>query len=256
MKIYPVFLLMIAASTLRADIPAGWSTDYPGTLSAAASKQRPALVFFTASWCGPCKLMSRVTLADARVQQGIAGIEHVAVDIDAHPDLASKYGVNAVPTFVMLSAGEDEVERTTGYEATGDFMQWLTAGVAEAQDVMIRKAVAKKDLGDVDQLLVSTGSDSLQEAAVKLFDLCDERDAAIVKEAAERLKAIASRAPSVLLDGLDDARLATRIQVANVLGAKIGDLFDVDPWSDAATREKKIRAWRQQLAGGAGKPGG
>jgi hypothetical protein len=33
---------------------------------------------------------------------------------------------------------------------------------------------------------------------------------------------------------------ATRIQAANALHYKIGDAFDVDPWSDAATREKRI----------------
>ena len=39
--------------------PTDWSTNYDATLAAAATNQQPALVYFTASWCGPCKLMTR-----------------------------------------------------------------------------------------------------------------------------------------------------------------------------------------------------
>ena len=233
---------------IRAETPAGWSTDYAGTMAAAESSQRPALVYFSASWCGPCKLMARTTLSDPAVQRAVSGVEHVTVDMDEHPDIASKYGVEAVPTFILLSSADEEVDRTTGFLAAGDFMQWLAGGISEAKEVMVRRALSKKSIADVDGLLVSTGTDSMQRAAAKLFDLCDERDAAIVKVAADRLKTIANGNASALLDGLDDPRLATRIQVANVLQFKIGDSFDVDPWSDAATRVRKVRAWRTQLA--------
>jgi len=53
-----------------------------------------------------------------------------------------------------------------------------------------------------------------------------------------------------LLDGLNDPRLATRIQVANALHFKIGDGFDVDPWSDVANRQKGVLVWREKLTNG------
>ena len=60
-----ILILIVAGSlALRAEIPVGWSTNYVASLSAAASEQQPTLAFFTASWCGPCKLMSRITLTD------------------------------------------------------------------------------------------------------------------------------------------------------------------------------------------------
>ncbi len=240
-------MLLILAAASRAAIPPGWSTDFDDSISAAETAQRPALVFFTASWCGPCKLMASVTLADPAVQGKLAGLERIAVDIDEHPDLASKYGVEAVPTFVMLSTGEAEVERTTGYQPAADFSQWLATSGSEAQAAMVRQSRVKKSLADVDQLIVATGTDSIRKAAATLFDLCDERDPAIVKLAAGRLIAVADRDPSILLDGLKDPRLATRIEVANVLELKIGSAFDIDPWSGASTRETKIRAWRDHL---------
>jgi thioredoxin-like negative regulator of GroEL len=249
MKSIPSILFLIFAGSLvvRAEIPAGWSTNYTATMSAAESTQQPALVYFTASWCGPCKLMSRMTLTDPAVLQTISGIEHVAIDIDEHPDLASKHNISAVPTFIMLSTAENEVERTTGFQAPDDFLQWITNSVSAARTAVVRQALSRKSLADVDQLLTSTETNSIHPAAVKLFDLCDERDTSVVQAAADRLKTIASRDAAALLDGLNDPRLATRIQVANVLHYKIGDVFDVDPWSDAATREKRILAWREKL---------
>jgi len=192
--------------------------------------------------------MSRMTLADPEVLPAISGMEHVAIDIDEHPDLAAKHNISAVPAFIMLSPAQNEVERTTGFQAPDDFLQWLTNSVSEAKEAMVRQALSRKNLAAVDRLLNSTETNSIQLAAVKLFNLCDERDPAIVQAAADRLKTIASRDPAALLDGLGAPRLATRIQVANALHYRIGDVFDVDPWSDAATREKRILAWRERLA--------
>ena len=250
MKPIPTVVLSLAVGNWMAcaEIPAGWSTNYAVVLSAAGSNQQPALVYFTASWCGPCKLMSRVTLTDPAVVQAISSVEHVAVDIDEQPDLASKHHIDAVPTFLLVSTPEVEVDRTTGFQITGDFLQWLTNGISGAKKAQARQTVDKTCLADVDQLLVSTETNSIDRAAAKLFALCDERDPAVIQGAADRLKILADRDPAALLDGLNDARLSTRIQVANALRYKIGDSFDVDPWSDAATREKRIRFFREEFA--------
>ncbi|MEJ0089001.1 MAG: thioredoxin family protein [Limisphaerales bacterium] len=242
MKIILCILLLFVATSVvvRAGVPDGWSTNYPATLSVAESAHHPILVYFTASWCGPCKLMSQITLTDPTILQTISGMEHVAVDIDQHPDIATKHRIKAVPTFVMLSTADDEVERTTGFQAAADFLQWLTNSFVNAKQVAVQQALAQKTLAEVDKLLDSQATNAVHLAAVKLFDLCGEHDAMIVKAATERLKIIADRDPAALLDGLNDSRLAVRIQFANTLHSKIGNAFDFDPWSDAATREKKI----------------
>ena len=63
-----------------------------------------------------------------------------------------------------------------------------------------------------------------------------------------RLTAVAARNPALLLDGLNNPRLAVRIQVANVLRARLGETFDVDPWSDQAVRAKAVAQWQTKLA--------
>jgi thioredoxin-like negative regulator of GroEL len=250
MKKLPAILVFILgiAPIARADIPAGWSTNYAAALAEAAGKQEPALVFFTASWCGPCKLMAHVTLADSAVRPSLSEVELVAIDIDEQAGLASKYGIDAVPTFVVLSSAGEEVERGTGFQPPGEFLTWLTNGISGARAAMLRRALFQKELADVDRLLASTNAEAWRQSAAKLFELSADRNEAVAQAAAERLKILASRQPGVLLDGLNDPRLATRIQAANALRLQLGDEFDVDPWSDAVVRAASIRKWRVRFA--------
>jgi thioredoxin 1 len=240
-------IMELGSWAARAELPPDWSTNFQAALVSANTNQQPALVYFTASWCGPCKLMTRTTLADTEVTQTLRHFEHVAIDIDEHPDLASQHGITAVPTFIFLSPGGNEVDRATGFQPARDFLQWLTNGVAEAKEAAVRQALARRALADIDQLLVATGANSARLAAVQLFDLSAIRDDDIVQAAAARLRTLAGRDPTVLLNGLADPRLAVRISVANALRLSIGDSFDVDPWGDAADRGKAISAWRGKL---------
>src|SRR5690349_15645452 len=105
-RLFAIFLVvLIGCQTVPADIPPGWSTNASDVISSTSSNQPVALLYFTASWCGPCKLMARTTLVTPEAAGVLSNLNHVALDIDEHPDLASQYGVEAVPTLVMLSAG-------------------------------------------------------------------------------------------------------------------------------------------------------
>jgi thioredoxin 1 len=250
MKTPAIFLLLILATTgtlaLRADLPPNWSTNYTAVLVADETNQPSALFYFTASWCGPCKLMTRTTLADPAVTGVLADVAHVAVDIDEHADLATRYGVDAVPTFILLSAA-GEADRTSGYRSTGEFLSWLTNGLAQAHQDSGRLVADQQTLAAVDQWLAANDTNSSRAAAGKLFELCAERNDAIKQAAAGRLKKLALRNPATVLDGLNDARLACRIQAANALRSALGDTFDGDPWSDAIVRRQAVETWHEKL---------
>ena len=244
-------LLVVNAGVAYAELPAGWSTNLAPALAEAGSKQQPLLVWFTASWCGPCRLMARTTLTNEAVLPVLATIGRVAIDIDEFPELATRHNVEAVPTFVILSADGDEVVRTTGYQLPDEFVPWLTNSIAEAKDTLARQTRDRERLAAADQLLSGTNAGSASQGAAELFGLCAERNRAISQAAITRLQVLAVREPVVLLDGLKDPHLAVRIQIANLLRDRLGDGFDVDPWDNAATSGPVIEKWRGILSGSA-----
>jgi len=245
MNLFRTIALFLCAGTLvaRAELPSGWDTNYNAGITDAAAAQEPVLLYFTASWCGPCKLMSKITLSDPAIMQALSGTRHVAIDLDENGPLAAKRGINSVPTFLLLLAGGNEVERATGFQPANDFLQWLTNGLANAREAAKNLARLQSELLEVDRLLSATNSEQTNQLAQELFDLCAARDPAMARAVATRLQTLAARDPAMVLAGLKDPRLATRIAVANVLRAQFGESFDVDVWSDASTRAKAVEKW-------------
>ena len=70
----------------------------------------PVLVDFWAAWCGPCRVMNPL-LADLAAERDDLRI--VKLDTDAHQAVAARYGVLAMPTFLLFRNGE-EVLRLVG----------------------------------------------------------------------------------------------------------------------------------------------
>lgn len=63
----------------------------------------PVLVDFSASWCGPCKMVAPVL---EEISEELESVKICKVDIDAQPDLASRYQVMSVPTMILMKKGE------------------------------------------------------------------------------------------------------------------------------------------------------
>jgi thioredoxin 1 len=71
----------------------------------------PVLVEFGAVWCGPCRALEPVLVGLAR--EGAGRWKVVAVDMDASPGIAARYGVRGAPTVIVFSRGA-EVSRHLG----------------------------------------------------------------------------------------------------------------------------------------------
>lgn len=70
----------------------------------------PVLVDFHADWCAPCKALAPTLEAVASENEGALAV--VKVNIDDNPELATKYGIQKIPTLILFEAGEARVEVT------------------------------------------------------------------------------------------------------------------------------------------------
>ncbi len=75
-----------------------------GKFKEIVQSETPTLVDFFATWCGPCKAMQPV-LDQLKTDLGDS-IRIIKIDIDKNQDVAEKFKVKGVPTFVLFKKGE------------------------------------------------------------------------------------------------------------------------------------------------------
>lgn len=68
------------------------------------------VIDFAASWCGPCKQMEPAVHAMAAK---FTDVQFAKIDVDELTDVAQEFGVQAMPTFVLVKKG-NEVDRVVG----------------------------------------------------------------------------------------------------------------------------------------------
>lgn len=89
-------------------VGAALSCGFALSTSAANTNDGNILLDFSAKWCGPCQKMSPIVSELER-----QGLPIRKVDVDIEKGLASRFNVQSIPCFVLVSNGR-EIDRFTG----------------------------------------------------------------------------------------------------------------------------------------------
>lgn len=81
------------------------------------SKDKVILDFY-ATWCGPCKMMSKV-LEEYNNEE----VKIIKINVDKHENIAKKYGVMTIPTLILYENGK-EIKKNIGFMPLDLFEKW------------------------------------------------------------------------------------------------------------------------------------
>lgn len=185
--------LVVFLNALMAVLAAGvnaqdavWRDDASGPAMTRRGGDRPRLLYFTASWCSPCRLVEREVFDHPDGQRMLARFDLFRFHLDhaTNQSIADSLGVTTVPTFVVLDSLGREIDRVRGYRSRRLLLRDLERIV--------------KDRGtqaDLERRLSARPGDPGLQAALGL-----RRYERLELDAAERLLAAGLSQPSALDD--------------------------------------------------------
>lgn len=92
-----------------------------GSFNDIINGDKPVLVDFHATWCGPCKIMSPTVESIGKELSGQARV--LKIDVDKNEAAANLYRIQSVPTLIIFKKGE---------------IVWRTSGVMDRNALMMQ----------------------------------------------------------------------------------------------------------------------
>ena len=80
-----------------------------------------ALVDFSATWCGPCKMLSPIV---DELSEELTDVEFFNIDIDESEELTRELGIMAVPSLFLFKSGQ-KVAEAVGFQPKQNLASWI-----------------------------------------------------------------------------------------------------------------------------------
>ena len=77
--------------------------------SEVLKSDKPVLIDFTATWCGPCKMIAPIL--DEVASEYQAKLRVAKLNIDENPQTPPKFGIRGIPTLILFKNGTVEAQK-------------------------------------------------------------------------------------------------------------------------------------------------
>lgn len=94
---------------------------------------KPVLIDFWASWCGPCQMLGPVI---EEVSEEVTDVKFVKVSTEEAPELAEKFSIMYIPTLVLMENGT-VVNKSTGFLQKEQILELLNTKIKKIKKIKI-----------------------------------------------------------------------------------------------------------------------
>lgn len=194
------------------------------------------MLVFGAKWCGPCQALDHRTLTDAKFKSH-GPLHLVMIDVDLSAELAHRYGVDAIPDLVLMTADGELVARRQGYVAADPLLGWIDAARAQQSEGLwlgtVGGGAAEPEGDSPDVMKRLTGELGLADPAKR-------------RRAGDALRQRGDAAVPFVIDALGSDYLGERVGACELLRHWAPTSPGFDPWAGAkqrATQREAVAAW-------------